>query len=296
MAGFGDFDSQQNFGDDFNGGLSPVAQSPFSEEFPPFGGDQSGGFGSPSPAGFGDVSGFGGVEPTDNFGGSPAFGGSPSGFGADPSFGGSPAFGEQPAFEQPAFEQPAASFGSPAAFGGGFEEPAPAPVFASSPQPEVGFGFESPASSSSPIPQPVSPGISSAASPYDEFRNASVSGSDFSSPAPSGSAQILRQYEEEHQRFIQEKVAQAERRHQQIKEEARQEFEAFKQQRQQHTANARARNAEHESNQYTDRSPANDQQAWANLRQLAELSAESPNAHTERMRGVLNSMYARASA
>eukprot|EP00276_Gloeochaete_wittrockiana_P019848 CAMPEP_0184349166 /NCGR_PEP_ID=MMETSP1089-20130417/32215_1 /TAXON_ID=38269 ORGANISM="Gloeochaete wittrockiana, Strain SAG46.84" /NCGR_SAMPLE_ID=MMETSP1089 /ASSEMBLY_ACC=CAM_ASM_000445 /LENGTH=232 /DNA_ID=CAMNT_0026681255 /DNA_START=91 /DNA_END=789 /DNA_ORIENTATION=- len=192
-------------------------------------------------------------------------------------------------FEQPAdngfssfgFEQPSAtqSFG--------FEEQPSAPQsfgFEEQPSAPQSFGFEEPAAlefAPAPIVEEAP-----APSPVDALKALS-SGPSFSAPAPSEKASVLNQYEEEHRKFIQEKVANAENKLRDVRDAAQGEVAKFLADREANLQRIKKENRVHNES-LRDVPPADDGSAWANVSNLVNLKESD---HTkERMRKVLISL------
>eukprot|EP01096_Ripella_sp_DP13-Kostka_P013194 TRINITY_DN565_c0_g1_i1.p2 TRINITY_DN565_c0_g1~~TRINITY_DN565_c0_g1_i1.p2 ORF type:complete len:268 (-),score=149.67 TRINITY_DN565_c0_g1_i1:23-751(-) len=218
---------------------------------------------------------------------------------SEPSFEGFGSAAVSQTFEQPAdngfssfgFEQPASqTFEQPADNGFssyGFEQPASQSFgFEEQPAPAQSFGFEQPAALEfAPAPASIVE-EAPAPSPVDALKALS-SGPSFSAPAPSEKASVLNQYEEEHRKFIQEKVANAETKLRDVRDAAQREVAKFLADRDANLQRIKKENRVHNES-LRDVPPADDGSAWANVSNLVNLKESD---HTkERMRKVLISL------
>lgn len=119
--------------------------------------------------------------------------------------------------------------------------------------------------------------------------SSSIGGS-FRMSMPVESSDALREYEEEHNKFLEEKAQEEREKHQKVIENAKQELEKFYNERKQKLNASREENRSNQGSTSSE-APADDKEAWKRLESLVNWdTSHSESANTERMRGILVDM------
>lgn len=109
-----------------------------------------------------------------------------------------------------------------------------------------------------------------------------------SSFAPPPENDLIRQYEQEHSNFLEEKAAESRKKEAEALERAQKELEAFYAERKERTAQARSENRA-ASEAVFDNAPETDKQAWENVSKFTDFQASAKEGATDltRMKAVL---------
>jgi len=124
-----------------------------------------------------------------------------------------------------------------------------------------------------PVPQETP---SSASSSFDSMRAVMPS---------SGASDVLREYEEQHNLFLEEKAAEERKKHQAAIDTAKAELDKFYAERKQKIASTQSENRARETASELP-PPANDKDAWTNVSKLVEWEGSHSDT-TDRMRNIL---------
>merc|ERR1712137_1437053 len=106
-----------------------------------------------------------------------------------------------------------------------------------------------------------------------------------------GNSDVMREYEAEHNKFLEEKTDEVRKKHQKALEKAKQEIASFYAEREKKVEASREHNRESQKASTLSK-PSEDKQAWANLSELINWdgSSKEGSANTDRMRNILMDM------
>merc|ERR1719282_416346 len=100
-----------------------------------------------------------------------------------------------------------------------------------------------------------------------------------------GNSDVMREYEAEHNKFLEEKADEERKKHQKALEKAKEEIASFYAEREKKVEASREQNRESQKSSTLSK-PSDDKQAWANLGELINWdgSSKEGSANTDRMR------------